>query len=124
MLRHMMTHNEIESYALAKKGVEKMYPFDKKTAVFKVGNKMFLLYNDESEVVSLNLKCDPIYALELRSLYKSVIPGFHMSKKHWNTVTCNKEVEDVLIKEWIDDSYELVFTSLTKKLQNEITLKG
>ena len=119
-----MTNQEIEAYCLAKKGVEKSYPFDAKTAVFKVGNKMFLLYSDESDEVKVNLKCDPVYALELRSIYESVIPGYHMSKKHWNTVTCNKEIDDTLIKEWIDDSYTLIFTSLTKKLQNEISLKG
>ena len=119
-----MTNQEIECYCLVKKGVKKMYPFDAKTAVFKVGNKMFALYSDEGDAVSLNLKCDPIYALELRSIYESVIPGYHMSKKHWNTVTCNKEIDDTLVKEWIDDSYDLVFGSLTKKLQNEINLKG
>jgi len=101
-----------------------MYPFDKITAVYKVGNKMFLLSNDKSAEVSLNLKCDPIYALELRSLYESVMPGYHMSKKHWNTVTCNKEIDDTLIKEWIDDSYNLILNALTKKLQHEITSKG
>ncbi len=119
-----MINSDIENYCLAKKGVLKAYPFDKVTAVYKVGNKMFVLYSDVSDEVSLNLKCDPLYALELRSIYESVIPGYHMSKKHWNTVTCNKEVDDTLIKEWIDDSYTLVFGSLTKKLQNEITLKG
>jgi len=119
-----MTNQDIESYCLNKKGVIKTYPFDKVTAVFKVGNKMFVLYNDITEGVSLNLKCDPLYALELRSIYESVIPGYHMSKKHWNTVTCNQEVDDAMVKEWIDDSYTLVFNSLTKKLQNEINLKG
>jgi len=119
-----MTNDEIELHCFLKKGVSKVYPFDEKTAVFKVGNKMFVLYSDESDEVSLNLKCDPIYALELRAIYESVIPGYHMSKKHWNTVTCNQEVEDALVKEWIDDSYNLVFSSLTKKLQKEIDLKG
>jgi len=124
MLRYIVTNKDIETYCLAKKGVEKMYPFDEKTAVYKVGNKMFLLSNDESEEVRANLKCDPIYALELRSIYESVIPGYHMSKKHWNTVTCNKEIDDTLVKEWIDDSYMLILHSLTQKLQNEIALKG
>jgi len=124
MLRFIMTNKDIGTYCLGRNGVEKMYPFDKKTAVYKVGNKMFLLSNDESTEVRINLKCDPIYALELRSIYASVIPGYHMSKKHWNTVTCNKEIDDTLVKEWIDDSYDLVFGSLTKKLQNEMNLKG
>jgi len=119
-----MTHEEIERYCLGKKGAVKSYPFDTKTAVYKVGNKMFALTDDTSETVKINLKCDPLYALELRSIYKSVIAGYHMSKKHWNTVTCNKEVDDKLVYEWIDDSYGLVFGALTKKLQNEIALKG
>lgn len=119
-----MTNKDIEYYCLDKKDVVKTYPFDKVTAVYKVGNKMFVLCSDVSKEVSLNLKCDPLYALELRAIYESVIPGYHMSKKHWNTVTCNREVDDKLVYEWIDDSYALVFGSLTKKLQNEINLKG
>ena len=119
-----MTNQDIENYCLRKNGAIKAYPFDKVTAVYKVGNKMFVLYNEANDEVSLNLKCDPLYAVELRSLYESVIAGYHMSKKHWNTVTCNREVDDKLVKEWIDDSYNLIFTSLTKKLQNEITEKA
>ena len=119
-----MTNKDIEMYCLAKKGAVKEYPFDKVTAVYKVGNKMFALSSDVSDEVSLNLKCEPLYAAELRSIYDGVIPGYHMNKKHWNTVTCNKEADDTLVKEWIDDSYMLVFTSLTKKLQYEIDLKG
>ena len=119
-----MTNAEIETYCLSKKGALKSYPFDKVTAVYKVGNKMFALSSDNAEEVKINLKCDPIYALELRTIYESVIPGYHMSKKHWNTVRSNHEVEDSLVKEWIDDSYQLVFASLTKKLQKEIEQKG
>jgi len=120
----MVTHDDIASYCLSKKGVLKSYPFDKTTAVFKVGDKMFVLYGEEHAEVRLNLKCDPLYALELRVLYESVIPGYHMSKKHWNTVVCNREVPDTLVKEWIDDSYSLVFGALSKKVQKEIALKG
>ena len=119
-----MTNAEIESYCLSKKGALKSYPFDKVTAVYKVGNKMFALSSDNAEEIKINLKCDPIYALELRTIYESVIPVYHMSKKHWNTVRCNREIEDSLVKVWIDDSYQLVFASLTKKLQKEIEQKG
>lgn len=119
-----MTNDEIEFYCLSKKGALKSYPFDEHTAVYKVGNKMFALNSDHAEEVKINLKCDPMYALELRTIYESVAPGYHMSKKHWNTVRCNCEVEDSLVKEWIDDSYQLVFSSLTKKLQKEIEQKG
>jgi len=119
-----MTHEEIERYCLSKNGAVKNYPFDKKTAVFKVGNKMFALTDESGDEVRINIKCDPLYALELRSIYDEVKAGYHMSKKHWNTVTCNEDVSDALVYEWIDDSYALIFGSLTKKLQNEITLKG
>ena len=119
-----MTKEDIQAYCLSKKGAVKSYPFDKVTAVYKVGEKMFALSSDDGADVKVNLKCDPVYALELRSIYESVTPGYHMSKKHWNTVTCNREVEDALVKEWIDDSYRLIFNALTKKLQNEIDLKG
>lgn len=119
-----MTHQDIERYCLSKRGATKSYPFDKVTAVYKVGNKMFALSSDRADAVKINLKCDPLYALELRAVYMSVTPGYHMNKKHWNTVICNLEIEDALVKEWIDASYTLIFTSLTKKLQESIKLKG
>ncbi len=120
----MMTHQSIEIYCLSKKGAVKAYPFDKVTAVYKVGNKMFALSSDGSEEVRINLKCDPLYAAELRSIYDCINPGYHMNKKHWNTVTCNREAADSIIEEWIDDSYALVFNALPKKVQNEIDRKG
>ena len=94
-----MTHEDIERYCLGKKGAIKSYPFDKKTAVFKVDNKMFALTDDSSHDVRINLKCNPLYALELRSIYDEVKAGYHMSKKHWNTVTCNQVVDDALVYE-------------------------
>ena len=119
-----MNKAELQSYCLGKKGVEKSYPFDKTTAVFKVGNKMFVLSDDRGEPLSLNVKCDPLYALELRSIYEAVKPGYHMSKKHWNTIQCEKDLDDKQIYEMIDDSYRLIFESLSKKLQKEILENG
>jgi len=110
-------------YCLSKKGVTEHFPFDQDTLVFKVGGKMFALSSLiqwEKGEPKVNLKCNPDYALELRAQYGDVQPAFHMSKVHWNTVVINSEIPDKLIKEWIDDSYELVFTSLTKKIQSEI----
>ncbi|MGB5966069.1 MAG: MmcQ/YjbR family DNA-binding protein [Sulfurimonadaceae bacterium] len=118
-----MTKKSLEKYCLSKSGAVKEYPFDKVTAVYKVGNKMFALASDTQEPLRINLKCEPLYAAELRSIYDYVIPGYYMNKKHWNTVICNREADDRLIEEWIDDSYGLVFRSLTKKLQNEIISK-
>ena len=110
-------------YCLSKKGVTEHFPFDEDTLVFKVGGKMFVLSSLsqwEKGQPSVNLKCDPEYAQELRAEYDDIQPGFHMSKTHWNTITINASVSDALVKELIDDSYGLVFKSLTKKLQSEI----
>jgi predicted DNA-binding protein (MmcQ/YjbR family) len=110
-------------YCLSKKGVTEHFPFDEETLVFKVGGKMFALssLNEwEKGNPSVNLKCNPEYAEELRAEYEDIKPGWHMSKIHWNTVEINREVSDSLINELIDHSYELVFKSLTKKMQLEI----
>jgi predicted DNA-binding protein (MmcQ/YjbR family) len=110
-------------YCLSKKGTTEHFPFDNDTLVFKVGGKMFALSSLikwEKGTPSVNLKCNPEYAQELRSQYDDVQPAFHMSKVHWNTIAINSEVSDKFVKEWIDDSYDLVFKSLTKKLQTEI----
>ena len=115
-----MTKAGLEKYCMSKRGAVKAYPFDKVTAVYKVGGKIFALSSDSADELRVNLKCDPLYAAELRSIYACVEPGYHMHKKHWNTVVCNQEAEDKLVREWIDDSYDLVFASLAKELQNEI----
>ena len=110
-------------YCLSKKGVTQHFPFDKDTLVFKIGGKMFALSSLnqwEKGIPSVNLKCNPDYALELRAQYGDVQPAFHMSKVHWNTIVINGEVPDKFVKGLIDDSYILVFKSLTKNTQNEI----
>jgi predicted DNA-binding protein (MmcQ/YjbR family) len=110
-------------YCLSKKGVTEHFPFDENTLVFKVGGKMFALSSLnqwEKDEPSVNLKCDPDRAQELRAQYDDIKPGYHMSKIHWNTILVNASVSDSLIKELIDHSYDLVFKSLTKKIQSEI----
>ncbi len=110
-------------YCLSKKGVTEHFPFDEETLVFKVGAKMFALSSLnqwEKNEPSVNLKCNPDDAEELRAQYEDIKPGWHMSKTHWNTVAINRDVPDSLVKQLIDDSYQLVFKSLTKKAQTEI----
>jgi predicted DNA-binding protein (MmcQ/YjbR family) len=110
-------------YCLSKKGVTEHFPFDEDTLVFKVGGKMFALSSLlqwEKGTPSMNLKCDPERAQELRAEYDAIQPGYHMSKIHWNTIALNKDASDSLIKELINHSYDLVFKSLTKKIQSEI----
>ena len=110
-------------YCLSKKGVTEHFSFDEDTLVFKVGGKIFALSSLnqwEKGQPSVNLKCDPERAQELRAEYDDIQPGFHMNKIHWNTVAVNRDIQDAFFKELIDHSYELVFKSLTKKMQSEI----
>lgn len=110
-------------FCLSKKGVTEHFPFDEETLVLKVGGKMFALSSLiqwENGKPSVNLKCNPDYAQELRAQYDDIQPGWHMSKIHWNTIAINQEVPDKLVKELINHSYDLVFKSLPKKMQNEI----
>ena len=110
-----MNFKQLDKYILSKQAVTFDYPFDEKTRVYRIGEKMFALTTEESPT-RVNLKCDPIYALELRSLYKSIIAGWHMNKKHWYTVVVeDSDVDDETARELIDHSYELVYNSLTKK---------
>ncbi|MFW6157557.1 MAG: MmcQ/YjbR family DNA-binding protein, partial [Balneolaceae bacterium] len=98
------------------------FPFDENTLVFKVMGKMFALANVET-FEGITLKCDPVKANRLRSLYPEVEPGYHMNKKHWNTVNPKGKLEDELIKEWIRQSYELVTAGLPKKERKKLKKK-
>jgi predicted DNA-binding protein (MmcQ/YjbR family) len=97
----------LRDYCISKKGAEESFPFGEETLVFKVAGKIFALVNLESEL-SINLKCDPAFALELRERYSSVIPGYHMNKKHWNTINLDGTVPDREVFSWIDHSYDLI----------------
>jgi len=114
-----MNIEEYRDYCISKKGVTESFPFDKDTLVFKVMGKMFALTGVDS-FEFINLKCNPEKAIELRESYNGIKPGYHMSKKHWNSVYLNTDVPDKLIYELIDDSYQLIVKSLTKKLQAEL----
>jgi predicted DNA-binding protein (MmcQ/YjbR family) len=95
------------------------FPFDEQTLVFKVGGKMFALTNVDL-FESINLKCEPAKAVELREQYEGVLPGYHMNKKHWNTVLADGTIPDTLLKEWTRDSYELVVVGLPKKTRETL----
>ncbi len=114
-----MNIEEFRDYCLKKKGVTEEFPFDETTLVFKVLGKMFAL-TDTEESFRINLKCDPELVDERREKYASVIPGYHMNKKHWNTIIIDDTISDALLLEWIDDSYELVIGKMTRKQQNEL----
>ena len=106
---------DFQQYCLSKKGVEETFPFDEVTLVFKVMGKMFALTSLKEEVFRVNLKCDPEKSMELRETYSAIIPGWHMNKKHWNTVYFEDGLEESLLIELIDHSYDLVVKGLKKK---------
>lgn len=105
----------IRDYCLSKPDAVETLPFGPDTLVFKVNEKIFLLLPLDAEQPQFNVKCDPDLALELRESYPAVKPGFHMNKKHWNTIVLDGSIPAKLIKEWIDHSYELVVKPKKKK---------
>ena len=110
---------QFRAYCLAKPGTSESLPFDNRTLVFKVANKMFAL-TDVDLFTSINLKCDPEQAEWLREQYDAVQPGYHMNKKHWNTIRMDGSVSNGLIQRWTDDSYHLVFAKLPLRIQEAL----
>ncbi|MCK5846449.1 MAG: MmcQ/YjbR family DNA-binding protein [Bacteroidales bacterium] len=117
-----MNIEEIRDYFLSKKATTEGTPFDKTTIVFKVKGKMYgLLPTDKNgEDLRINVKCEPEKAIELRDNFSFVIPGYHMNKKHWNTIIIQEPITRQQITQWIDDSYNLVVEKLTKKMKEEL----
>ncbi|WP_456420812.1 MmcQ/YjbR family DNA-binding protein [Lutibacter sp.] len=115
-----MNIEAFRDYCLSKKYVTESFPFDEKTLVFKVAGKMFALTGLEHEPLTVNLKCNPEKSIELREQYYDIIEGFHMSKKHWNTINIKGDLPTSFIKKMIDHSYNLVVKGMTKKLQREL----
>ena len=103
-----MNVEDIRTYTLSKENVEEGFPFGQETLVFKVNGKIFLLVSLDSQPLQFNAKCDPERAIELREEYACIIPGYHMNKKHWNTVIIDRTLTGKQLKEQIDHSYNLV----------------
>ncbi len=110
----------VREYCLAKVGVTEEFPFGPEVMVFKVGGKIFAIVAWEKDPLSISLKCQPTRALELRDEYAAITPGYHLSKKHWNSVLFDEYITSDLIDELIDHSYDLVFASLSKKLRESL----
>lgn len=119
-----MNVDDIRNYCLSKPGTTEGLPFDDKTLVFKVMDKMFALLPLDSNPLSLNLKCDPEHAIELREAYSGVQPGYHMSKVHWNTVVMDGSFTATQLIKWIDDSYNLIVAKLSKRLREELAAQN
>lgn len=103
-----MNVEQIREYCILKENAEESLPFGPDTLVFKVEGKIFLLLSLDAEQPQFNVKCNPDKAEELRAEYTCVLPGYHMNKKHWNTIIVDGSASSAILKEWIDDSYNLV----------------
>lgn len=114
-----MNIEQYRDYCLSLAGVTEEFPFGEQTLVYKVMGKVFAL-TDIDTFESVNLKCDPEEAVELRERYEGVIPGYHMNKKHWNTVSMNAGIPNKLLYEWIKKSYDLVVATLPKKVRESL----
>jgi predicted DNA-binding protein (MmcQ/YjbR family) len=114
-----MNIEELRAYCLSLKGVTEDFPFDENTLVFKVVGKMFCLTDLEGDL-SINVKNEPEKNIELREEYPAVKPGYHMSKPHWNTIEIDGSMADDVIKNLIDESYDLVVLKLTKLEQQKL----
>ena len=108
-----MNIEEFREYCLSRPGVTEETPFGVDTLVFKVGGRIFAL-TDMNTFESINLKCDPEVAVQLREQYEVVKPGYHMNKRHWNTIYMPNTIPDLVLKQWIDQSFYLVFSKLTR----------
>ena len=103
-----MTHKEVEEYILSMPNERLDYPFGEGVAVYKTGDKMFALVKEGSKPVHISLKCDPQLAVTLREKYESVMPGYHLSKKHWNTILLTGQLPWEEVQALIRHSYDLV----------------
>ncbi len=116
-----MNLETLRDFCLGLPHVTEGLPFGEKTLVFKVAGKMFLLVSLDTGILSFNVKCDPEEALVLRDMYPDrVKPGYHMNKKHWNSIEAGASLPDSLLRQWVKNSYELVFNSLSKKTRDSL----
>lgn len=117
----MMDLASVRDHCLAKPGaVTEDFPFDEEVLVFKLFGKIFLLTNVNGVPFTMNLKCDPERAIELRERYPAIEPGYHMNKKRWNTVTVDGSLSDAKVRELIDHSYDEVAKRLPKKIREKL----
>ena len=103
-----MTPSELQSWCLRMTGAEETFPFTPGVSVFKIGGKIFAISRLGAEPLEVSVKCDPELSVSLRASYESIVPGYHLNKRHWITITLNAEVDDEQVRTLIEDSYDLV----------------
>lgn len=112
-----MTPQELRTFCLSFNDVVEEFPFGPEASVFKVAGKMFALSSLDATPLTVNLKCDPEIAVQLRAAHPEIVPGWHMNKRHWNTVTADAKLPDQQVRELIEDSYDLVVAGLPKAVR-------
>ena len=115
-----MTAAALRRWCLARPGVTEEFPFTATTSVFKVAGKMFALSTLRSRPLKVSVKCDPELAAQLRISYPAIAPGYHLNKRHWNTITLDGSLEDKFVREMLEDSYDLVVAGLPRKAQESL----
>lgn len=115
-----MDLKELCGHCLAKPAVTEEHPFGPGALVMKVAGKVFAIIAEDEDPLTVSLKCAPEIALVLRSQHDAVQPGYHLNKRHWNTVTLDGSVDDRRVLEWVDDSYDLVRDGLPRKVREQI----
>ncbi|WP_030273325.1 MmcQ/YjbR family DNA-binding protein [Streptomyces sp. NRRL B-24484] len=119
-----MTPEALKTACLALNGAEETFPFNAETSVFKIGGKMFALSALEGSPLSVSLKCDPELAVRLRAEHPAITGGWHLNKRHWNTVLLDGSVPDRLVLDMVEDSYDLVVASLPRAQQLRLDWPG
>ena len=109
-----MTPRELRRWCLSMPGASEGFPFGEGVAVFKVGGKMFALSRLDGDPLQVSLKCEPELAEQLRLTYDGIRPGYHLNKRHWNTVTLDGSLDDTMVREMVEDSYDLVVDGLPR----------
>ncbi|HTX46397.1 MAG TPA: MmcQ/YjbR family DNA-binding protein [Solirubrobacteraceae bacterium] len=115
-----MSPAELRGRCLSFQGAEETFPFGPNTSVFKIGGKMFALSQLGADELQVSLKCEPTLAEQLREMHAEVTPGYHLNKRHWNTVTIGGSLPDQMISDMIEDSYDLVVSTLPERLRRAL----
>lgn len=118
-----MTPDELKRACLAMPGSEETFPFGEGVSVFKVAGKMFALSRLEAEPLTVSLRCEPDLAVQLREQHDAISPGWHLNKRHWNTVTLDGSLPERMVRELIEDSYDLVVERLPRKARTALRFK-
>ena len=119
-----MDQHELKAACLALPGAVEEFPFGDEVSVFKVGGKMFALSHLDGEPLQLSVKCDPELAVQLRSAYPAIGPGYHLNKRHWNTITLDGSVPDATVFDMLEDSYDLVLDGLPRATRERLRKLG